>query len=333
MMDVVSRRTEALLVLSFLKGVGRKTLQEAGRRLRDSQLSRQEAATLHPAISRALEDPEAWGLAVERAASQLELAEKSEARILSPFDEEYPPLLAAVEDRPELLFVRGELGPGRTRSISVIGTREPTRFGLKSAQRLTEYFVSHGWSIVSGLAYGVDVASHKAALDCAGHTVAVLAHGLDRTYPKAHEPIAQEIVERGGALVSEYPFGTPPMGARFVQRDRIQAALSQAVVLVQTDMKGGSLHASRAVLKYGRVLAYPLPSREDVARGEAKIQGVLFIHQKSPAEVAKFLEVDSLAVERRVRALRGPEDVHELLTCLEASGDTLRAELSQESLF
>lgn len=332
-MEVVSRRTEALLVLSFLKGVGHKTLQEAGRWLRDTKWSRQEAANLHPAISRALEHPEAWDLALERAASQLELARRYEARILSPHDDDYPPLLAAVEDRPELLYVRGDLGPGRTRSISVIGTREPTPFGLKSAQRLTEYFVRQRWSIVSGLAYGVDVASHKAALNCGGHTVAVLAHGLDRTYPKAHETIAQEIVERGGALVTEYPFGTTPMGPRFVQRDRIQAALSQAVVLVQTDMKGGSLHASRAILKYGRLLAYPLPSREDVARGEAKIQGVLFIHQKSTSEIASFLKTDQQSAEQRVRPLRGVEDLEEFLHFLESECNAFGANLLQEKLF
>jgi DNA processing protein len=189
----------------------------------------------------------------------------------------------------------------------VIGTREPTRHGEIIAERVTSYYAAQRWSIVSGLALGVDALAHRATLSAGGHTVAVLAHGLDTVAPKNHTALAQEILAKDGALVTEYPYGTRPYGPQFVKRDRIQAGLAAAVVLIQTDLRGGSLHASRAALEYGRVLAYPVPTEADIAREEPKIQGVLLIDRGEPSEVAAFLKCKAPALSR-VRPLRSRDD-------------------------
>jgi DNA processing protein len=306
-MKPISDATRKILVLSQLPGVGPATLNALLKQPGFGTVELESLPWAPPPVLRALDDSDTAVRAEERASTLVAAARADGAQILSPLDEEYPALLAETPDRPPVLFVKGDLGPTRARALCVIGTREPTRHGAIIAERLTSYYAGQGWSIVSGLALGTDAIAHRAALNAGGHTVAVLAHGLDTVAPKSHTPLAQEILDKGGALITEYPYGTRPYGPQFVKRDRIQAGLAAAVVLIQTDMRGGSLHASRAALEYGRVLAYPAPTEQDVAREEPKVQGVLLIERGAPAEVAEFLRCKPAALSR-VRPLRSRDD-------------------------
>jgi DNA processing protein len=258
----------------------------------------------NPVIAKALGQPGALAAAEGRAGKNLRAAEADGAVVLSPADPEYPQLLAQTPDRPAFLYVKGHLEPTRQRPVGVIGTREPTEHGQIIARRVTSYFAEAGWSIVSGLALGIDGIAHEAALDAGGHTVAVLAHGLDTITPKRHTKLAERILVSGGAWVTEYPYGTAPYGPNYVKRDRIQAGLSRAIILIQTDVQGGSLHATRAALGYGRVVAYPVPTRTDIDRGEPKIQGVLKLHHGRREDVAEYLRcrVDALAGLRPIES-------------------------------
>ena len=142
------------------------------------------------------------------------------------------------------------------KSIAIIGTRHPTIEGEEAGQYYGEYFAEKGFNIVSGLALGCDTIAHKAALSVKnGTTTAILAHGLHTISPKAHESIAIEIVEKGGVLLSEYFYGSPAFKTNFVERDRLQAGLAIATIVIQTGIKGGTMHAVQTTIDNNKILA------------------------------------------------------------------------------
>ncbi|MDP3271208.1 DNA-processing protein DprA, partial [Limnobacter sp.] len=157
------------------------------------------------------------------------------------------------------------------------------------------------------MAIGCDGLAHQAALDCGAHTVAVMAHGLHMTAPSKHKSLAQAILASGGALVSEYPFGQAVQSQQYVKRDRTQAGMALGVVMIQSDLKGGSLYASRATLEYGRWLAVPYPTPRDMEKREPKVQANLVIAEAVPHERADLLRCTVSALER-VIVLRNKED-------------------------
>ena len=296
----------------MLKGVGPSTLRKLAILLNFEQLSGEDLAFRASPVSRALQEVNAWAKASEDAEKQVEEAKCLGARILSPLDAEYPPLLAATKDDPFLIFVRGKLAANPAKSVAVIGTREPTPHGTLIAQRITQFFAEEQWSVVSGLAIGCDAIAHKTALDAQGHTVAVLAHGLHTIAPTRHRQLAEDILASGGALVSEYRIGQGAQPQQFVKRDRTQAGMAQGVVMIQSDLKGGSLHASRAALEYQRWLAVPFPTDTDRANGEPKVQANLMIADGSVAQQEELLRCTSSALNR-VILLRGKEDYPKMI--------------------
>lgn len=159
---------------------------------------------------------------------------------------EYPASLYSLADPPTWLFVEGEpkilLDP---RVVAVVGTRNPTDQGLEAARRLSVTLARMGCVILSGLAEGIDAAAHQTAVDYGAPTVAVLGHGIDVVFPASTSRLRREIVDSGGAVISEYLPGDTYLKARFVQRNRIQAALSKAVAIVEGQVKSGTAHTMR----------------------------------------------------------------------------------------
>lgn len=309
-MDPISFKTRTLLVLSMLKGIGPAALKKIALIAGFENFAIEDLGRLVPQIARCLEleGTTCWANAKGEADRQLEAAEKHRSRILSPLDADYPRLLSDTRDDPFLLFVKGSLARDPNKSVAIIGTREPTRTGAVIARRIASTFASQRWSIVSGLALGCDAIAHRAALDAGGHTVAVLAHGLQTIAPSRHKGLAQDIIDAGGALVSEYRFGQSVLSQQFVKRDRTQAGLAQGVVMIQSDVKGGSLHASRAALDYNRWLAVPYPTPKDIEQGELKIQGNLVIADGTDEERTSLLKCSQGSLSR-VLVLRGREDI------------------------
>lgn len=302
-----SNATKKLLTLSMLKGIGPSTLKKVAFQPNFPELSFNDLALQVPVVSKALQEVGALNDASEEAERQIDEAQRTSARILSPLDEEYPPLLTETRDDPFLIFVRGQLAKDRAKSIAVIGTREPTLHGVLIAQRITQFLAEEQWSVVSGLALGCDAIAHQAALDSGGHTVAVLAHGLHTIAPARHRKLADDILTFGGALVSEFRFGQSAQPQQFVKRDRTQAGLAQGVVMVQSDVKGGSLHASRAALEYGRWLAIPYPTVVDRSNAEPKVQANLMIADGSAGQKEELLRCKGPRLDK-VLILRGRED-------------------------
>lgn len=178
--------------------------------------------------------------------------------VVSRYDEEFPKnLLGTVTEEgkpsvPTVLYYRGDLSAARKPALAVIGTREPTEAGRTAGKYYAKAFAKIGVNIVSGLALGCDTAGHRGALDAGGTTTAFLAHGLDSVYPQENEALAKEIVSKGGLLMSEYPIGTQVNRYNLVARDRLQAGLSDATLVVQTGEKGGTMHAVRATIAAGK---------------------------------------------------------------------------------
>lgn len=166
---------------------------------------------------------------------------------------DYPALLREIPDPPYALFYRGRLSALSEPCVSVVGTRRATAGAQKAALSFAREAASGGCTVVSGLAYGIDVAAHKGALESeCGATVAVLASGIDTISPSAHTKVARRILDRGGCIMSEYTPGTPAVAFRFVQRDRLIAALAPATVIIQAPSGSGALITASFALEYGR---------------------------------------------------------------------------------
>jgi len=287
-----------------------------------------EALLAVPGLRRALAEAisrRAWS---EEPSLQLERLAEVGGRVITLADPEYPPLLANAFAPPPLLFVRGDLGPCREGGVAVVGSRNMTTYGQRMAAELGRDLATAGLSVISGLARGVDGQAHRAALEAGGHTVGVLGCGLDVAYPPEHAGLIERMAGQG-AVISEFPMGSPPAQANFPVRNRIIAGLSRAVVVVEAGLRSGALITARHALEENReVFAVPglagLASsagcnellRRNAAQLLESAQDILapgaMGRAPSPARPRALLgEGDGLLPEERaLLALIGPEPMH-----------------------
>lgn len=183
-------------------------------------------------------------------------------------DEHYPAMLREIPDPPPLFFAVGNVATLMRPQLAVVGSRKATPYGRDCARTLANAMAQRGWVITSGLALGIDGIAHQAAVDGNFPTVSVEATGLDRVYPRAHHSLAHAIVSGGGVRVSEFPPGTEPMKTHFPRRNRIISGLSHGTLVVEADLKSGSLITARTAAHQGReVFAVPGPIFSAGARG------------------------------------------------------------------
>jgi DNA processing protein len=187
--------------------------------------------------------------------------------VVSDRDTAYPANLLPFDDAPPLLFVRGALLPDDKFSIAIVGSRRATGYGHRQAERFARAFAERGLTVVSGGAAGIDSAAHKGALWSGGRTVAVLGCGVDVTYPADNRRLFEEIVERGGAIISEFALGTTPEPWRFPTRNRIIAGMSRATILVETPSNSGALITARDAAQMGRDV-WVVPGPVDTGRSQ-----------------------------------------------------------------
>jgi DNA processing protein len=183
--------------------------------------------------------------------------ERAGAEIITALDEDYPENLRSITDAPPVLYVKGTLLPTDVRALAVVGTRRATRYGIDVAHRLSHWLASHGTTIISGLAQGVDSAAHQGALSAGGRTIAVMGTGIDSIYPRVNASLAEEIIENG-AIITEFPIGTPPSGVNFPRRNRIISGLALGVLVAEAPENSGALITAEVALEQGReVFAVP----------------------------------------------------------------------------
>lgn len=193
----------------------------------------------------------------KRVEEELTFIEKHQIKTLFITDQAYPRRLSYCDDAPILLYHRGQADLNAKKIISVVGTRSATAYGKELCESLMEALKPHDPLVVSGLAYGIDIAAHKACLKNSLPTLGVLAHGLDRIYPSAHRTIAQNMLEQGG-LITEFPSQTNPDRENFPKRNRLIAGLADATIVVEAGLKGGALITAELANSYNRdVFAFP----------------------------------------------------------------------------
>ncbi|MBS1798257.1 MAG: DNA-protecting protein DprA [Acidobacteria bacterium] len=195
-----------------------------------------------------------------RAAAEDELHRLGESggRILTPVDEQYPERLRQIYDPPAVLWVRGSMESLARPGIAVVGTRHPSTYGAGMAEMLARDLAARRLTIFSGMARGVDTAAHKGALAAKGNTVAVWGTGIDVIYPKENKRLAEQIVESGGAIVSEYPLGTFPAPQNFPVRNRILSGMSLGVLVIEAAEHSGTRITARLAMEQNRDI-YAVP--------------------------------------------------------------------------
>lgn len=186
-----------------------------------------------------------------------DLSSPAGVRAVGFFDPDFPVKLREIPSPPAVLWVAGTLPSGP--AVAVVGTRHPTGYGVGVARLIAESAVERGVGVVSGLALGIDTIAHEAALSAGGKTWAVLGGGVDVPTPESNIDLAGRIVEGGGGLIAEVPPGTPTSSHALVARDRLQSALSRAVVIAQSGVPSGTLHTARFAIDQGRLLAVAKP--------------------------------------------------------------------------
>lgn len=277
---------EYILTLQKLKGFGPKKIEQVAAAISSSQFNSVRLEELYDILVDLKQEGKLKGLSGFPEYEELEQANRFAQRIMrrsenlgikmvSRYEDDFPKnLLQTVnekgkQDVPILLFYKGDLSITQRPAITIIGTREPSPVGIKAGEMFGEFFASHGFNVVSGLALGCDSAGHRGAIKPTnGATTAFLAHGLDTIYPPENQSLAEDIVANGGLLMTEYAVGEHVNRNYLVNRDRLQAALGDATLVIQTGIKGGTMHAVNATLLAGKTVyavdyKVPIPDKKD----------------------------------------------------------------------
>lgn len=253
-------KISSLIALHQISGVGWHTIQkifEAGWQMGEPLTPVMMAELKDRRIQQTLLDriKEKWTLSfIKQVEEELK---RREIQAITPWDDLYPSWLKEIAQPPWILYVRGDPSLLSRYALAMVGTRKPTPYGKKVANMLATQLVEQEWTIVSGMASGIDGEAHRSVLESGGKTVAVVATGVDVIYPKSHRSLYQEIVEKG-AVVSEMPPGTRPHPGLFPQRNRIISGLSLGTIVVEAAEKSGSLITADYSMEQGRdVFAVP----------------------------------------------------------------------------
>lgn len=250
---------------------------------------------------------------------------------LVPKDKAFPQALRDIPDPPQELYTLGSLEVAMAQPcLAVVGSRKVTPYGKQVTASLTSEVTGQGVTIISGLALGVDAVAHRAALDANGLTIAVLASGLDTITPTTNYHLAEEILKKGGALVSEYPPGTPPYPASFIARNRLVAGLSDAVLITEAAVKSGTLHTANFALEQGRdVMAVPGNITAPMSQGTNNLIRSGALPVTSAADIFLVLGLDTRVNQQAELFGNTPEETT-LLKLLQ-NGITDATHLLQES--
>ncbi|HKV42118.1 MAG TPA: DNA-processing protein DprA [Blastocatellia bacterium] len=248
------------IALSFVAGVGRRTAARLIDRFQtptacvEATRTQLEAAGLKPECIDALKDTTQR----ERAEREIAALATLGAEALPLTDPRYPPLLKETYDPPIVLYSLGDPGPALERpAVAVVGSRRCSTYGRNAAEMLARELAIHGVTIISGLARGIDSAAHNGALEGGGQTLAVMGTGLDSIYPKENHKLAERI-RKQGALITEFPLGTPPLSQNFPFRNRVISGIALGVMVVEGAERSGSLITARLAYEQGReVFAVP----------------------------------------------------------------------------
>lgn len=221
-----------------------------------------------PGIGAKLADEISNGTVFKHADEELKFIEKYDINVLPYTSKKYPRRLTHCADSPIVLYSKGNVELNPPKVISIVGTRKCTKYGRDFVKKLIEDLAPYNIQIVSGMAYGIDAEAHKQALEHQKSTIGVLGHALNTMYPQEHKKLAREMVENNGALLSEYPSQNKMHPSNFPQRNRIVAGMSDAVIVVESAIKGGAVITANIANSYNRdVFALPGRYKDKTSKG------------------------------------------------------------------
>ena len=265
----------ACIVLNMLSGIGyakyKALVTEFGEPARIFEASKSELTAVK-GISDTIADKILSYKELVDLDNELLLAERGGVQIITLADKEYPDELRNIYDPPLCLYVRGKLPSFTRNAVAIVGSRKMSMYGERMTKTFAQDAVNQGFIVVSGLAFGVDYVAHKAVVDADGITVAVLGGGLMQIHPREHIPLAREIIQKGGAVISEFPMDFPVSRTSFPRRNRIVSALSSAVIVIEAGLDSGALITANIALEQGKeVFAVPGNADNPQAKGCHKL--------------------------------------------------------------
>ena len=232
-----------------------------------------------------------------------EQIQKSGFQVLTWDDQDYPEQLRLITQSPFVLYIKGTLKKEDVWAVAIVGTRRFTDYGRQVAEEISRVLAEHGISVVSGLARGIDGIVHRSALEAGGRTLAVLGSGLDHIYPPEHKLLAEQISQQG-ALLSDYPLGTPPDGSNFPPRNRIISGLSKAIIIIEAGVKSGALITANYAAEQGKeVFAVPGKTTAPMSKGTNLLikQGAHPLLE--PQDILDLLSLSLLSKQKLIRKI------------------------------
>lgn len=250
--------SKAWLALSLVKGLGgesaRRLLREFGS---PEAIFSASSGSLRSVVKSDVVSEIAKGIDEDQLAPALTWLADANNHIITLADSEYPQSLLNIPDPPLLLYVKGRLALLNQNALAVVGSRNATPQGINNAEDFAQSLSAAGLCVISGMAHGIDAAAHRGALQGRGSSIAVVGTGLDKVYPSANRALAHTLAQQG-ALISEFPLGTPPLAANFPRRNRLISGMSIGCLVVEASLQSGSLITARLALEHGRdVFAIP----------------------------------------------------------------------------
>jgi len=227
-----------------------------------------------PGIGEVLSSSIATSKTLDRAKEELEFVEKNGVDVLFYLDKKYPERLRNCEDSPVILYKKGNADLNAQKVVSIVGTRNATAYGKQQCEKLVAGFTELNYNvlIISGLAFGIDVCAHRAALKHRQLTVGIVAHGLDMIYPAEHRSVASEMVAQSGALISDFTSKSAMAPGNFVRRNRLVAGIADATIVVESAVEGGALITANLAFDYARdVMAFPARVGDKISEGCLKL--------------------------------------------------------------
>ncbi len=299
-----------LLALSFIKAIGPVTIKRLlsafrspGKIFEAGPGELTGIGGIKESKAKGIKEFRAW----DRVEQEIETARRSGMRLITFTDTEYPEPLRQIDDAPVILYTKGELIPEDKYAVAIVGSRDMSYYGQKAAETIAYGLASSGLTIISGMARGIDTASHKSALKAGGRSIAVLGSGLDMPYPPENTGLF-EALSRSGSVISEFPLGTPPNRENFPKRNRLISGLSLGVLVVEATAKSGSLITANYALEQGKdVFAVPgnIASRTSegtnslIKRGARLVQKAEDILEELSPVVKGLLRAQGNAPEKR----------------------------------
>ena len=260
------------LILSLIHGLGgesaRRLLKEFGSpEAVLAATARSLKSFVKPDVASAI----AKGVSDEVLTPALTWLEDKQNHLITLGDADYPKALLNIADPPLLLYVKGRLDLLNSTALAIVGSRNATPQGINNAEEFASLLSNAGLCIISGMAHGIDAAAHRGALRGQGSSIAVIGTGLDKVYPAANRDLAHQLAQQG-AIISEFPLGTPPVGANFPRRNRLISGMSIGCLVVEASQQSGSLITARLVIEQGRdVFAIPGSIHSPQSRGCHKL--------------------------------------------------------------